>query len=111
MKLVHQISSWVILLLGVGHMTATPAFYPGFTAEALWFAGTGLALVFLGLLNLTATQTPGKTGMILCLLANALASVYGVLIPMLVPEPQAFVAEVAFVAALAGSIWGRVVLK
>jgi hypothetical protein len=111
MKLVHKISSWVILLLGLGHMAATPNFYPGFTAEALWFAGTGLGLFFLGLLNLVVIKTPDRTSLVVCIVADALASVYGVLIPFLVPEPQAYVAGVAFVAALAGSIWGRVVLQ
>ena len=69
MKTVYKISSWVILVLGVGHISATPAFSPGFTADALWFAGTGLALVFLGFISLPWFKqffpfVPAKRGLI-----------------------------------------------
>lgn len=111
MKTIHKISSWIILMLGIGHTLVTPAFYPGFTAEALWFAGTGLGLVFLGLLNLAIIRTPSPGGLVSCIIGNALASVYGFLIPFLVPEPQAFIAEIAFVGALLGSILSWRVIK
>jgi hypothetical protein len=107
MKTIHKISSWIILVLGVGHTLATPNFYPGFSAEALWFAGTGLGLVFLGLLNLVVIRNPTPTGLNLCIAADAIATVYGILIPFVVPEPQAYLAAVAFLGSTAGSIFSR----
>src|SRR5512145_567414 len=107
MKVIYPIATGLVLLLGCGHILATPAFYPGFTAESLWFAGTGLALVFLGLFNWAIWRAPTQAGLNLCILANTLASVYGLLIPWRVPEPQAFVAEIAFLAALLGTIVSR----
>jgi len=62
MKIIHKISSWIILVLGVGHTIATPFFYSGFTENALLFAGAGLGLVFLGLLNLEFIRNPTSAG-------------------------------------------------
>jgi len=56
MKTVHRISAYIIVGLGLIHTLATPIFYSGFTEDGLWFAGTGLGLVFLGLLNLEVIQ-------------------------------------------------------
>ncbi|MFZ6026194.1 MAG: hypothetical protein ACOYYS_00645 [Chloroflexota bacterium] len=107
MKIVYAVATGAILLLGCMHTLATPIFYRGFTEESLWFAGTGLALVFLGLFNWAACHTPTRAALNLCILANALASIYGILIPLLTPEPQAFVAEIAFLGALLGAIVSR----
>ena len=55
MRLFYRITAYS-LSLGVIHTALTPLFYDRFSPDALWFAGTGLALVFLGLLNLVAER-------------------------------------------------------
>jgi hypothetical protein len=113
MKTVHKISSWIILVLGIGHTLATPVFYSGFTEDALWFAATGLGLIFLGLLNLEVIQNPTPAGFNLCIVANALASLlFGTMLPLIgLNAPQAYLAVVSFLGALAGSIFSRRGLK
>ena len=54
MKSLYRSSTIVLLLLGIGHTLMTPVFYPEFTEEFLWFAGTGLGLLYLALLNIAA---------------------------------------------------------
>jgi hypothetical protein len=109
MKTVHKISSWIILALGVVHTLATPIFYSGFTEDALWFAGTGFGLVFLGLLNLEVIHNPTSGGFSLCIVANALISLlYGTMLPLIgLNAPQAYLGIGSFLGALVGSIFSR----
>ena len=113
MKTIHKISSWIILALGVVHALATPFFYSGFTEDALWFAATGLGLVFLGLLNLEVIQNPTSARFTLCIVADALASLlFGTLLPLIgLNAPQAYLAVVSFLGALVGSIYSRKTIK
>lgn len=43
-------------LLGMTHLALTPLAYADWTIEALWFVGTGLAIVGAALANLMANQ-------------------------------------------------------
>lgn len=51
MKNVHLVVSALTILLGAAHVGFTPVFYRQFDVAALWFVGTGLATVFLGVAN------------------------------------------------------------
>ena len=105
MKTVHKVSAWVLVGLGILHTALTPLFSPGFTIDALWFAGTGLGILFLGLFNLAMLRMPVAST--LCLIANLIGSVYGILIVIVLPVPQAFLALLAFLGAMIGSIDSR----
>lgn len=107
MKTFHKISSYVLLALGVLHTALTPLLSPGFSIEALWFAGTGLGLVFLGMFNLAVLHSPTRFGLNLCLAANLAGLVYGVLIISILPEPQAWIALLAFLATTLGTAFSR----
>lgn len=88
--------------LGVGHTLLTPVFtrkQP--RLQQLWFAGSGLALVFLGLLNLARAQTGDPTVRSFCQLANPLGTLYLGLLVRDLPEPQAY-AALGLSAALTG---------
>jgi hypothetical protein len=109
MKIVHRISAYILVGLGLIHTLATPIFYSGFTENALWFAATGLGLVFLGLLNLEVIRNPTPTGFNLCIAADALASLlFGIMLPLVgLNAPQAYLAVASFLGALAGAIFSR----
>jgi hypothetical protein len=94
-KTLHSLSAYVLVALGTGHTLLTPIFYPGFSADALWFAGTGLALLFLGLLNIAAQQNPIPILLNLCVIANLMGAFFLGLVTCAVPEFQAFVALLA----------------
>lgn len=95
------------LSLGVIHTALTPLFYDRFSPDALWFAGTGLALVFLGLLNIVAERVWETWALNVCIAANLIGCVYGILTVIVLPEIQAYVGLLVFVAVATGSILAR----
>jgi hypothetical protein len=113
MKIVHRISAYILVGLGLIHTLATPIFYSGFTEDALWFAATGLGLIFLALLNLEVIQNPTPAGFNLCIIANALASLlFGTMLPLIgLNAPQAYLAVGVFLGALVGSIFSQKTVK
>ena len=82
--------AWLLIGLGGVHTLVTVPFYGQLTPEAVWFAGTGLMMVFLGLLNLIARRTADPGARRLCQAADLLGLLFGVLSVLAVPEPQAF---------------------
>lgn len=106
MRLLYKITSYS-LSLGVIHTALTPLFYDRFSPNALWFAGTGLALVFLGLLNLVAERVWETWALNICIAANLVGCVYSFLIVFALPEIQAYIAAIIFIAVVIASILAR----
>jgi hypothetical protein len=94
-KTLYSISAYLLVILGTGHTLLTPTFYPGFSADALWFAGTGLALLLLGMLNIATIKNPIPTLLNLCVVANLMGVIYLALVTLAIPEIQAFIALLA----------------
>lgn len=46
-------------LLGIVHLALTPLAYPEWTIDALWFVGTGMAVVVAAAANVIADKAPG----------------------------------------------------
>lgn len=95
-----RLATLVILVLGVGHTAFTPVFVPGLNQASIWFAGGGLALLFLGLFNVARLTTPAVTHLRrLCLVVNLIAFPWIVLVTVVVPDaPQPYIATVAILA-------------
>jgi len=106
MRLAYKITAYS-LSLGVIHTALTPLFYDRFSPDALWFSGTGLALVFLGLLNLIAERIWQAWAINVCIAANFVGCVYGVLVAIALPEIQAYIGLVVFIAVVITSILAR----
>lgn len=68
MKTIHVACAYVLANLGVLHTMLTPLFSPGFSTDTLWFAGTGLGILFLGLFNLAVIRTSRRATLNLSLL-------------------------------------------
>jgi hypothetical protein len=51
-RVLDHVLAWTIFALGVVHCLVTFVAYKAFSLAAVWFFGTGLALLFLGMLNL-----------------------------------------------------------
>ena len=105
--LIYKISTILLMLLGLAHAFLTSVFYSEFSADAVWFAGTGLSLLFLGTLNFAAILSSSRKVLNLCIVANAIGTILGVLILIVVPEIQASVALIVFLAVLMSSIFIR----
>lgn len=89
MRLFYRITAWS-MALGVIHTALTPLFYSRLDEDALWFASTGLALVFLGMLNLAAERVWQPWLIMLCIPANLVMFVFGALVVAVMPEVQAW---------------------
>ncbi len=106
MRRFYRITAY-LLLIGVIHTALTPVFYDKFSPDALWFAGTGLALIFLSLLNIMAERLYLPWMLNLCVAANLLSCVYILLVVIALPEIQAFAALLIVLAVAIGSIFAR----
>jgi hypothetical protein len=100
----HLISSYLIIALGAIHILFTVFAYDYFSLDAFWFAGSGMAIVFAGFLNLMFLKFAGKdfTVWILCLLGNLFSTILFVVGLFIIGEPQVFAGTLLFgFAALA----------
>lgn len=107
MKKVYSIATGIIVFLGVGHTVLTPMFYPAFSADALWFAGTGLALLFLGLLNWVAIRANLLWIYRFVIPANVIGGAFLTAVVAALPEIQAFLAVIAVWLMALASIFAR----
>jgi hypothetical protein len=106
MRMVDAGCAVVVLVMGVGHTVLTPVFAPGWTLAAAWGSGSGLALIFLGLLNAARLWGRGDVGRMraLCLAGNLLALLWIAFVIIVLPVPQAFVVSAAVLGVTVGSL-------
>lgn len=104
MQTMYAICMYLLVALGTGHTLLTPIFYSRYSAEALWFAGTGLSLIFLGLLNIITERVSDRSLGKLCIGANLIGAVFISLVTITVPEFQAVLAVLAVLGTTIGSI-------
>jgi hypothetical protein len=71
---------------------------------AAWFSGSGLALLFAGLLNLSRLLTSGEAARRLCLVANVLTLAWIGFLVAVLPVAQAFVAGGAVTVLIVASL-------
>lgn len=48
-RLIHKVSTSLVLAIGVVHIGGTFFFYEGLSEAAIWFSGAGLCAVFVAL--------------------------------------------------------------
>ena len=75
------------------HVTYTPWAYDGFSLDAMWFVGSGMAIIFAGLLNIVLLRGAGKDPVTRWVVFGAnLVLVLGFAVALLVlREPQVFI--------------------
>lgn len=98
MKILYKIVTGLIVALGLLHIGFTPFNYRSFDMDALWFLGTGVAIILAGFLNLVVIREAGRDMLIriLCLIANvSFALLFGVALFQLA-QPQVFVGVALF---------------
>lgn len=60
MKTLYKVSTFLILALGVLHITLTPLLFHSLTPGALWFVSGGLVIIFLSFFNFILMSDGGK---------------------------------------------------
>lgn len=88
---IRKIAAVALLLLGTGHTLMTPHFFPEFNPDAVWFGGSGLTLILLGLLNLAASSPADRLGRWIPLAGNLLGLAFAITVVAAVPVRQAFI--------------------
>ncbi|CAN5296256.1 MAG: hypothetical protein H0T63_05410 [Pyrinomonadaceae bacterium] len=105
----HHICAWLLVALGLVHMGFTPFAYRAFTHNALWFVGTGAALIFCGFLNVAWLRNAGRDRVLwlFCLLANVMVCALFAAALFLMREPQVFVGLALSAFALVATVRGK----
>lgn len=93
LKLLSKIAAYLIIGIGIIHLSFTPFAYRRFTDNTVWFIGAGLAAVFAGFLNIVWVRNVGKDRAIyvLCLMANLILLSFFVLAAFVIPSPPPFI--------------------
>lgn len=101
MRTIYKILIGLIVALGTVHILTTFAVYDRLTADVMWFAGAGAAIVFAGFLNIVLLRDAGKDRIVrtLCAIANFIAVAIFVLLLLIFPAPHLFLGAGLFVAA------------
>lgn len=106
----YRFSSF-FLSIGLVHTALTPLFYKSFSLNALWFAGTGIAFVFLGIINFIASRILQKWILNISIIANITMLAYSILITILLKEPQAYISILIVATVTVLSILMRYKMK
>ncbi len=109
MKTAHTIVAYLIVLLGIVHQGFTFVAYSRFSFGALWFIGSGLAIIFAGFLNIVVIKNGAAdtTAWLLCLIANTTSTLLFSLALTLFTEPQVFVGLGLFAFATVATLMFR----
>ena len=73
LRIAYRTCAWLIVALGLLRIAFTPFNYGGLTVGALWFIGSGLALVLAGFLSLILLREGAghdRFARLLCQIAN-----------------------------------------
>lgn len=88
---VHLTAMWVLALLALVHIGVTPLLYSTWGPDAVWFFGTGLALLLLAAMNRAHVGVEPCTMPTARVVrwANWVFTAFGIAAVLAVPEPQA----------------------
>jgi len=93
LKSLYKIATGLFTALGVVHVAYTPWVYDRFSLDAMWFVGSGMAIIFAGLLNVVLLRGAGKDRVTAWLVFGTnILLVLGFAVALLVlREPQVFI--------------------
>lgn len=60
MKTLYKVSTFLVLALGVLHISLTPMLFRSLTPGALWFVSGGMTIIFLSFFNFILMSDAGK---------------------------------------------------
>ncbi len=91
MRIVDQVTAWLIIAMGAMHLAFTRRAYPEFSLQTLWFISAGLLMIFMAALNLLriryAAVAPGVRSV--CIVANFVTLVWAAAFAFAVSLTQA----------------------
>ena len=100
-RLIHKIATGLIVALGALHCAFTAQNHDSFSLDAMWFLGSGVAIILAGFLNVAALRIGATDRVVkyLCLAANLFFTIlFGVAL-FLLAQPQVIVGLALFLTA------------
>lgn len=94
-------------LLGAVHIALTPLVYPDWTIDALWFVGTGLAIIVAAAANFVAFQSAGLRSRVFGAAINLAMSCFFAAAWLVLPGPQVIIGGVLFLCLAICSLAAR----
>lgn len=72
LRIIYKIITGLIIALGLLHLAFTTYNYSEFNLDAMWFFGTGIAIILAGFMNIVVIRIGSRDRLIfaLCLLTN-----------------------------------------
>ncbi|HKL38411.1 MAG TPA: hypothetical protein VJ876_05900 [Bacteroidales bacterium] len=104
MRTVYKISAYLTVLLGIAYIVLTPFFFRQFGLDVLWFAGTGLAFIFLGNLNLMVMLSNRSGFYMMAITSNIMALLLTALILTTNAAAQSFLSLAITVVLAVASV-------
>lgn len=95
-------------LLGIVHLALTPLVYAGWTIDALWFVGTGLAMVVAAAANVVVGKAPGLSARMSLAVINIAMCGFFAAAWLVLPGPQVIAGGLLFGCLALCSFSGRV---
>jgi hypothetical protein len=95
------------VLLGAIHLALTPLAYADWTTDALWFVGTGLAIVLAAAANLIEFQSSGVGSRLIVAAINFAMGCFFAAAWLVLPEPQVIIGGALFFALAICSLANR----
>ena len=106
MRVFHWILVVLILLLGLAH-SYVALFCKHFTEETLWFFGSGMAIIFAGLINTVFLLTNSKAVRLITILVNLGVTTLFIFALSVVEGIQVFVGITLFALATVATLITR----
>lgn len=95
----HSIVSYLIILLGIIHIYFVTCLN-SFDTYALWFIGTGIAIIFAGFINLLRIKSVEKIVFKICILTNFIMMFLFFISLFILKEAQVIVGIILFGTSL-----------
>ena len=101
LTVLHKIATGLIITLGLVHIGFTYHDYDRFTMGAVWFIGTGVAIILAGFLNITLRRDVSKDRFVqwLCHSTNIIFTLGFAGAILMLPQPQVFIGLLVFASA------------
>lgn len=96
MRLLHKIITGLIIALGCLHIGFTPFNYDRLNMEAMWFVGTGVAIILAGFLNVAVIRVADRVVRTLSIITNASFALLFAVALFRLAQPQVFVGLAGF---------------
>lgn len=94
-------------LLGAAHIAITPLVYPNWTIDALWFVGSGFAIVLAAAANFDGWEWAGLRRRVFVAVINLAMSCFFAAAWLVLPEPQVIIGGILFLCLAACSLPAR----